>query len=219
MTICYKDLLFETFPADRIIRDHTRYPGEYLLGWEKSLARLRDASYDRHPRPQEVFGLLMDALEDKIYDREILGLSRVLLIDGEWLSIAFQKEGRKLMIYLDPVGLVTKVEHPRKGIPTDEFSYVEFSYVEKREFSIKGKPSGELISASRFKDDLVRYLCGRSFRELPRSFRWRGEDGVNLSLPYEEDGIVPVRYCYYGGSHLEACLYRAVSRGVKSKSK
>ena len=180
-----------------------------LLSYEASLARLRAAGFERHARPQEVFGLLADGLEGKLAPQEKIIHDDMLASYGEWLSLAFERRGDTLVTYLDPERLEWKRD---KYVKTRGFKHAE-----KRDFDISGKRPHVLIDLNLFNDDLVQFLYGRSFTALPQEMR-EGEKRAQLYLP--EDRIVsPVGRGDVGGYGIFCYNYSGkASRGVRSSS-
>jgi hypothetical protein len=125
-----------------------------------SLARLRDAGYQRHPSPSEAFGLIIDGLEGKLGPGEKTVADDMLESYGEWFSMAYERKGDTLVAYLEPEGLVWD---------SGASSYVKqgFKFSDKRKFGVAGKASRTLIELSEFDDDFVRFHYGRPFKDLP----------------------------------------------------
>ena len=169
----YRDLEFEV-QASRNRSD------KILYAFDESLERLQSAGFERHPRPSEAFTLLADGIEGKLSG----GLQKVsedmLNNYGEWLSLAFERNNDVLICYLDPKGLVWNTK-------SSEYVKDGFKFAEKKEFNIAGKPSQQWIELAEFSDNLVRFLYGRSFKDLPQDMR-EGDKKAQLYLP--SDGVV-----------------------------
>ena len=151
----YKNIEFE-HPAYR----QSGKTDKTLLTYDASLARLRAAGFERHARPQEMFGLLADGLEGKLTVEEKLIYDDQLTSYGEWLSLAFERRGDCLITYVDPEGLEWRND---KYVKTESFKFAE-----KKDFDISGKVSQQYIDLDQFHDDIVQFLYGRSFASLPR---------------------------------------------------
>jgi hypothetical protein len=165
----YNDLVFEPL-AYREQGD----AGKKLLYFDKSLERLRAAGFERHARPQEVFGFLIDGLEGRLAGSISDVQKDMLTSHGEWMSMAFERQGNILIAYLDPEGLVWNSN-----------TYVKdssFKFVDKQEFDIAGKQSNTLIPLDEFSDDLVQAIYGRKFKDLPQDMR-EGNRKAHMGLP------------------------------------
>lgn len=176
-----------------------------LLTYDQSLARLKTAGFQRHLRPAEAFGLLADGLEGKL-SKELQAVSQDMLSSyGEWLSLAVERKKDALVCYLDPQGLEWNGSvYVKKS---------DFASAEKQEFSIVGIPSQSWTDIARFYDTVVRFLYGRSFKELPQEMQ-TGNRRAQAYLP--PDGTVwPVgRGIFINNFDVNGCyyVYRA-SRG------
>jgi hypothetical protein len=178
-----------------------------LLYFNDSLARLRTAGFERHARPQEVFGLLIDSLEGRLAG-SISDVQKDMLTSyGEWMSMAFERKGNTLIAYLDPEGLVWNSN-----------TYVKdssFKSVDTQEFDIAGKQSNTWIPLDEFSDDLVQAIYGQKFKDLPQDMR-EGNRKAQMRLP--PDGVAwPVGRDGFGGRYSvggNGCSLGA-SRGVR----
>ena len=178
-----------------------------LLSYDASLARLRAAGFERHARPREVFGLLIDGLEKKLTVQEISIYEGQLTNYGEWLSLVFERQGERLITYLDP-----------EGLEWEEDKYVKtrkFKHAEKRDFDINGKVSQQYITLNQFPDDLVQFLYGRSFAALPQEMR-EGSTKARLSLPSDKTAWPVARGIFGGRYNVNGNSYSSrASRGVR----
>ena len=145
-----------------------------LLAYDASLARLRAAGFERHPRPQEVFGLLIDGLEGKLTKQEKSIHDDLLTSYGEWLSVAFERQGNRLITYLDPEGLEWRND---KYVKTKSFKYSD-----TKNFDISGQASEQLIDLKFFQDDFVTLMYTRSFNQLPEQLQ-KGKKRAQVYLP------------------------------------
>ncbi len=164
-----------------------------------SLSRLRNAGYERHLRPQEFFFDLQRGISQRR--------------TKEWLSLALENNGDRLVAYLDPEDLELNVYNYIKG--------ANFNYTKKEEFNVPaaggcswicsyqplGIPSAYLKNCDQ---ELIHFLYGRPLS----SFLSRDE---KLFFP-REGNILPVHSGWYpfslecgGGDGL------AASRGVRTK--
>jgi hypothetical protein len=167
--------------------------------YTESLERLRKAGYERHARPQEAFGLLIDGLEGKL-SNGTKGVYQDMLSSSkqEWLSFAFERRGDVFIAYLDPEGMVfANRSYFRDGI--------NFKYAEKKEFIIHAttKTYWPLLHVD---DKFVEFVYGRHFQDLPEEIR-----KIMIRLP-DEDTLSPVlMHDFSFGAHSNF----GVSRGVR----
>ncbi len=199
----YQDVVFE----ERAFRKRRQTEKE-LLTYTQSLARLRKAGFERHARPQEEFSLIIAGLEGKLSNAREQGVYADMFTSyGEWLSLAFERQGDVLVAYIDPEGLVYKNGYRKSK---------KFSFAHKEDFDITGKQSGSLIDVQEFGDDFVQFLYGRRFAQLPDEMRM-GSRRAQVALP--SDGIVwPVgrRVFVYG---VDGFCNNWASRGVVAAQK
>lgn len=173
-----------------------------LLHYDESLARLRAAGYERHARPQEVFSLLINGLEGKLTGAsQPLAAVKNDILTGyeEWLNLAFERKGAVLVAYLDPEGLVWR---------KDKYKKDNFTFAEKREFTIGAVESCKWLKLQNFPTTLVEYLYTRPFDKLPKDIQ---DNGV-LYLPSEKT-LWPVGRGDYGFG--VGASYDWASRGVR----
>ncbi|MBS3148085.1 hypothetical protein J4219_04325 [Candidatus Woesearchaeota archaeon] len=180
-----------------------------ILTFDESLERLRAAGFERHARPQEAFGLIIDGLEGKL-NGELSKVSADMSTGhGEWLSLAFERKGELLVCYLDPVGLVWT------GIKYDKQN---FGYSGECSFDINGITSGQWVGLDKFRPYFVQFLCGRRFDQLPTEMR-EGNKKVHVYLP--SDGVAwPVargdyRFSVSGFGSRYGVYGDGASRGVR----
>jgi hypothetical protein len=177
--------------------------------YDGSLERIKAAGYERHASPSEVFSLLADNLKGKLQDNLAKVAENMLYSTGEWMSMAFEREGDILVCYLHPEGLVWD-EHKRI------YAKNKFKYACLSRFDISGRKSDKNIPLERFEDKLVKMLYGRSFDDLPEKMR-EGDKKAGISIP-PEGAIYPVArnnyYMYTLSANEIACW---ASRGVKEK--
>ena len=133
---------------------------------------------------------------------------------GEWLSLAFRKKGTTLECVLDPENLRWRDcwegcgwsrdengKQTSRNIPAGHPS----KYVVKKgeelkhsgkimKFDIGNKHLGESYLLEEFPDDLVEFLYGRKFEDLPKEVRigFYGGDQTRIQLPEEENSWAPV---------------------------
>ncbi len=193
ITASYKDIEFEP----RAYRKQGT--AKELLYFDKSLERLKLTGYERHPRPQEAFGLIIDGLEQKLAGALADVNTDFFTNYGEWLSCAFERQGDKLIAYLDPEGLVWK---------NDKYVKQDFKFADKQEFSIAGKASNVWIPLQEIDTNLVTFLYTRPFKDLPEELQ-KGNRKANIAFPADgaawpvgrvSNDWYNVIYCNYGAS-------------------
>ncbi len=183
----YKSVVFEPVAY--------RKPGEAdkaLLTFDESLVRLKSAGFERHARPQEAFGLIVDGLEGKLVG-SLKGVCDDMLVSfGEWLSFGVKRVGDVLVAYVDPKNLVWNKSSNKYIVLGGQVDCVS-----KETFSIKGKQSETWIDLKQFEDKFVKFIYGRSFNQLPEIIQV-GDRRAQVYLP--PDGIVrPVARGNFGG--------------------
>jgi hypothetical protein len=172
------------------------------LSYDKSLERLRQAGYERHPRPSEVFGLLIDYLECTLNDKlQTVAENMIESCSGEWLSMAVERQGNLLVFYTDPENIVWDGQKQMD---------VSLNYSAKHEFEHRPRPwrqcdNYEEMNLKRLDDDLVRFIYTRPYRDLPRQIK-----NAKIKLPSE--GLAPL----YIENYKVNCFYSiAMSRGCR----
>ncbi len=180
-----------------------------VFSFDDSLERLRKAGYERHPRPWEMFELLLDFSEDKLErDSNLYKTANDINREySEWLSIAMERRGNTLICYTDP-------ENIKKDKTTSHCRYFvdgELKFTDKHEFDITGIPSGEFIKLKDFSRGLIPYLYGRKFEDLPEKV----QNGSIIFLP--PDGVlIPISQ---SNDRFGLCNYYVgrCSRGVRER--
>lgn len=198
----YKDLIIE----ERAYR-RDRETEKVLLTYNQSLARLRQAGFERHLRPQEAFGLLIDSLEGKLSEQEQAITNDMQANYGEFLSMAVERKGNTLVLYLDPENLVYQ-----DGVYAVQG---QLHYAEMREFDIQGIPSSQYVDMSRLPTDCVEYIYTRPFSALPEKMR---EGTYKAQVFLSSTGIWPVGCVGFDWFYVDGRDVRA-SRGVRSAQK
>ena len=184
-----------------------------LYSYEKSLARLRDAGYERHPRPWEVFSLLIDYTKGRLGDDVFLKsvAADILRNNGEWLSLAMKIIDGQLFCYVDPETLIPW----EKSVAERKFNYLTH-----KRFDVTGIRTQNWIELGEFSIGLVRFLYGKAINETigiakdQEAFR-----NSKIWLPGEEE-LRPVGrkdsthvYKFFIG----ADTFTRASRGVREK--
>lgn len=197
----YRNIVFEN-----PVYHHPVLIRKELLEYDKSLERLRKAGFERHARPKEVFGLMIDNIEGMLSDEYKIVHDNMFLNAREWLSLAWERQGDILTAYLDPEGVFSRGYN---------FDKINFKFTKEAKFNIAGKKSEEkFIDLSEFDDDFVLWHYGRKFKDLPEKMRV-GRERSRIMLPYE-DGIWPVvrSACGIGKYRMEWDV-DSTSRGVR----
>ncbi len=184
-----------------------------LFYFNNSLVRLTidglEPGFERHPRPQEALGLIMDGIKGKLVDTSFRNMHADMLSSyGEWFSMAFERKGNILIAYLDPEGLVWNSN-----------TYVKnssFKFVDKQEFDIAGKKSNTWIPLDEFSDDLVQAIYGRKFKDLPQEVR-EGNFKARMSLPPDGAARPVGRADFDGMCNVYGYYDSRASRGVRTK--
>jgi hypothetical protein len=199
ITASYKDIEFEPHAYRK------QGTAKELLYFDKSLERLRTAGFVRHPRPQEAFGLILDGLEKKLAGALADVNNDFFASYGEWLSCAFERQGDKLITYLDPEGLVWK---------NDKYVKQDFKCADKQEFRIAGKASNEWIPLQEIDTNLITFLYTRPFKDLPEELQ-KGNRKAHITFP--ADGTAwPVGRAYDVSRYdVNGNGYCWASRGVR----
>lgn len=164
--ILYNNIVFEPRAAYGEVR-------KKQLRYDASLADVKSRRYTRHPRPQEVFSLLIADLENKLTPEQKSVADDILNSYGEWLSTAVERNGNRFTIYTDPEGLVW-----------NGLLYVKqnFRFESKRDFSAAGVASATWVDLNKFGSDLVEFLYTRKFEQLPQVMR-EGDRRAQVYLP------------------------------------
>ena len=163
----YKDNSKVSFPM---------HPG---LFFTESLERIKEAGFERHPRPAEFLGFLLDYWEGKFEENTILTQLAESARDlrGTWLSAAVElklKHDNCYMFHTDPPNICydpTKGGYYADGVLRHQGGM----YFEVDEIPEKGEFETHMLS-----DRLMRYLYGIGFDKLP----FRLQLG-NVYLPVE----------------------------------
>jgi len=168
--------------------------------YNDSLARLRQKGFKRHLRPIEFYAVLLEHFRTNGQGTREEIAQNMLKGKGEWLSVAFKKEGNMLHIAFDPENLAwNKKENKYDGNLTSQQS-----------FDIGNKEIKDWISVSSFPSPLIEVLYGTNAGEL---------SNFNAEIYLPPDGSWwPVGCGYnFGSNNFNLVAYdnRRASRGVK----
>lgn len=166
ITQLFPDLSYKLLVWEKRAYRSSLHLRKQRFSFHDSLVRLQSAGYERHARPHEVFGLLSDGMRgllprgsvwQKIYQDMISNY-------GEWLSIAFERQKNKLLVYVDPEDLVwNQINRCYEKGPLFHASYVS-------EFHL---PTSSQVPFNLrfFSHDFVHFLCKCPYQELPTCLR------------------------------------------------
>ena len=159
--------------------------------YNKSLERIREAGYERHPRPQEFLSLLRDHFEGKLTGEFGLDIVEffIKLLTREnyagWLNMAWERKDNTLVCYMDPENL--RFQH-NTGYVIDG-GELKFSY--RHDFNILPTDSAHLSNLDESCEGLIKFLYGTTYRGLPEELQ-----KTRLILP-SESGVRPVSHVRY----------------------
>lgn len=170
--------------------------------FDQSLINLRKRGYQRHPRPQEEFALLISYLEGRLSPQQNK-IAEDMLKKRDWLSCALERQGNVLIVYLDPEGFIFDGEKYVKG--------KNFKFLEVKRFTINSLPSQQLLQLNKIQQELTQYIYGRTLKNLPEKI----QKDAYFYLPVDNT-IWPVARGYFGYDYV-VCAYDyfgRASRGV-----
>ena len=165
---------------------HDFSPGDYeAFGWDHalhfndSLDFLRKHGCERHFRPWEYFGSIIDHLECNLKEGHEKLAKEMLKCEwgGVWLSMAFERRDDKLICYMDPenIGNITT------GV--NSLSKEHMGYSAREEFDINPSfRSDGWTYLENFNDDFVEYFFTRKFKDLPKFMR-EGRKEAKVWIP------------------------------------
>jgi len=175
-----------------------------LQYFNNSLSGLKGRGWKRHARPVEVMTVLFDYLTKGDSSKYAVLAKSMLSGKGEWISAAFKKTSNFLEFALDPENLVWN----NNAYVINGSSLVSS---EIKRFDIGNKSSGSWIDLGEFPDDLVAYLYGLKFKDLPKEMQ---EGSKRAQLLFREDWW-PVGRGYVSNYYLRAYCSSWASRGVR----
>lgn len=206
----WEQLCSENLPYKKIKFEEQAYREQgkidkQLFTYDKSLERIKQNGLERHARPQEIFGLIIDGLELKL-DEPLQKINEDMLKSySEWLSCAFERQGNKLIVYTDPEGISYVGD---KYVKTESFKFSD-----KKEFDIKGINSREWIDLSKFNEEFTKYMYGKNFSELPAQMK-TGNKRAQVYLPPDQT-FWPVGRGFVISYDVDAFIFGSrASRGV-----
>ncbi len=192
-----------------------------LFHYEKSLERLKQAGYERHLRPAEAFGLIIDSLEGKLSGQPAVVAQNMLESYGEWMSMAVKIENRVIHLYRDPVGLVwngsdyavngTLASTEERTFPLAKTVPTKGRFKKTKALALKAEEYNPLSEISKIAPDFIEYLWSKPYAQLPSDIQKNG----GFYLPPE--GIIrPVgRGLLDSWSNLFGYYVIRASRGAK----
>ena len=168
-----------------------------LLYFDQSLERLQQQNYDRHPSPKEACNLVFDGLEGRLTNSSWQHVSEDMQQKPEWVSMAFQRLGKKLIVYKDPEGIVWNgIEYTIKG---------HLWHSDQKEFFV----TANKIPLANCPNTFLTFVYGKTFQELPE----QAKHTAVILLP-EQGKIMPVRR--FDLISLDGTSTHAYSRGIKT---
>jgi len=194
ITTSYRGIEFE---GDSPSVQHYGERRKTLHHFGESLTRLRERGFERHPRPAEVYGLIIDRLEGKLSPMQLQLYADIFvpfalrygsehhLYCGEFLSLAVDLEADGIQTYLDPEGLTYHNHYG--GYYTKG---PNFTCAESRRFRIVGKRDRGPLGLEEMENSFVEYICGRRYEELPIEMR----EGPNKIRIFTGLGVLPVSF-------------------------
>lgn len=189
-----------------------------LLTYDASLAGLKSRGYARHLRPDEVFKIMIDALENP--SSKWKGVDADLRSSyGEWLSAYFQvsPDGKELTVFLDPENLELKgsvyvVDGNNglvKGSSMHKFSLEKVVGAETKNICLRNWVP--LSQVNKVSSELVEFLYTRPYDRLPDRIKNNG----GLRLPKAGKGWPVGRGIGDINYSLDASYSDGASRGVR----
>ncbi len=158
--------------------------------YDAGLEALTTYGYTRYLRVREAFGIVIGVLEGRA--SPLVRMVRDSFQCYEWLSLAWEIRGGKLIAYIDPTGL--KWQEPKGS--SYKYRTPDFTYRERREFSIAHLMSNtqKRHHLKEFDDKFVRFHCGRPLKALPSELK-RGDSAIRVDLP-RPNFLVPVAHAF-----------------------
>ena len=174
-----------------------------LFLFHDSLNSLKKRGYERHARPNEVFGLLCAYLEGDLSVKNVA--EDVLSSYGEWSSFAMRYQNNLLHCYIDPdLEYDKKSEQYNLKSCSSEMFFSIPPLEEKSYLTIK-----ELHALN---PQFVELIWSRPFHDLPLEIRENG----NLFVGRDANVWPAGRGSYYSGYIVNSCNYNNwASRGVQ----
>jgi len=189
--VVYNGLLWELY-VPRIIIDESRGAEEKeVYAYEAGLEVIKDdedGSFERYPRPVEVYSLLIDYLEGKIKKKSELQklIEDMITGENEWLSMAMQRKKDKIIFYVDPENIILK-----------GYNYIidgnRLKCSDQKEFDLPKTiyPNGTWISLYEFDEEVFEFLYHRKINDLPKFLKKGDAFEPGIHIP-RHDGIFPL---------------------------
>lgn len=202
----HHDINFDSLEIEPEVKEW--YPDKkYFITFDKSLKRLRKAGYERHLRPWESLDLLISRLEGKINGALDTIAKNILASKGEWFSMAVEREGKKLICYVDPENIRWSRYEERYIVD----GVLNYSY--KEELNIGRIPSQMWTKLKDFDDEFVSLFYNRNFKDLHTEI----QEKSSVYLP--PDGVLwPIGRGEGEGIYICGHVDKRLSRGVKQKN-
>lgn len=177
----------------------TRY-----LTFDSSLRTLKKEGYDRHLYPWEVFDLLINRLENKLNQKLGYTAQTILASDGEWLNVAVERKGKKLVCYVNPENLKWN-QNLHKYIYDGN---LEYDY--KKELSIGDVPSYDWVGLKSFNDEFSIFFYNRELKDMSEEIQKKS------AVYFPGDSVIwPIARGSGHGLYICGYVDHRVCRGVK----
>lgn len=182
--------------------------------FDTSLKMLRSRGFERHARPQEVFNVLIERIENP--DGANIDLVTNLSYNvPEWMSLAVRKTGNILECALDPENLVWNEQNKTYEIQGENLQHygriksfdIAKSIIESYDIELN-----KFVPLLYFKNDFVEFFYGRKFNELPLEVQKSGLIYLSSAI---EGKWWPVGH--QNGYGLNADFNLRASRGVREE--
>ena len=202
-------------------RAYKRGDPTYSFTYDDSLERLRKAGYERHPRPAEIFNLILAHLNEKIHNLVLNDLVKDMLEShSNWLSMAFERKDNTLVCYVDPENLVWD-ENDHKYVVDGKlkFSDKKEFYIGPIDMITTTATSSKGLVISYFSDELVSFLYTTTFDKLHIPLLGSTIYAPCIILPSEQGEICPVsRGRDFTKFYLDSqTIFGADSQGLREK--
>lgn len=179
---------------------------KYITNFEKSLERLRKAGYERHLYPWESFELIMNHFEGKLNETLDAITKNLRASDGEWFNLAVERQGEKLVCYVDPENI--------RWDGYDEKYVVDgvLRYSYKEDLKIRRISSQMWTSMQYFEEDFAEFFCNRKFKDIPQKL----QEHTMIYLPPDYE-LWPIGRGSGGAINICGYVSDRASRGVRAK--
>jgi hypothetical protein len=175
--------------------------------FQNSLRELRKKGYDRHLFSSEYFSILLANLENRLYDKEKQIAENILSGLDEWVNLAMFRTGDKLICLQGIDNRIIYTQRKKRF----EWAGLRESASVRKEYNIKEIPSLERIDLDIFSDNLIKFLYGRTYEEMPEQIK-TGERNSWIEIP-KPDALTVMYRTFYS---LSCWDVENASRGIKN---